>query len=88
MSSTPIPFKILLDGSASFKYGSLTNSSQEARDKAIEVNTQSIDNGKILGSKGLTVWVGDGGNFPGQMSFSKVIRKIYRLDEKDLCSSS
>ena len=32
------------DGSASFKYGSLTNSSQEARDKAIEVNTLSIDN--------------------------------------------
>ena len=63
------------DGSASFKYGSLTNSSQEARDKAIEVNTQSIDNGKILGSKGLTVWVGDGGNFPGQMSFSKSLER-------------
>ena len=78
------------DGSASFKYGSLTNSSQEARDKAIEVNTQSIDNGKILGSKGLTVWVGDGGNFPGQMSFSKSLeryidsmKKIYAHLPKD-----
>ena len=32
------------DGKETFKYGSLTNSSSLIRDKAIEVNTQSIEN--------------------------------------------
>ena len=63
------------DGKETFKYGSLTNSSSLVRDKAIEVNTKSIENGNALGSKGLTVWIGDGGNFPGQMSFSKSLER-------------
>ncbi len=78
------------DGKETFKYGSLTNSSSLIRDKAIEVNTKSIENGKALGSKGLTVWIGDGGNFPGQMSFSKSLeryidsmKKIYDYLPKD-----
>ena len=78
------------DGKETFKYGSLTNSSSLIRDKAIEVNTKSIENGKALGSKGLTVWIGDGGNFPGQMSFSKSLeryidsmKKIYAYLPKD-----
>ncbi len=78
------------DGKETFKYGSLTNSSSLIRDKAIEVNTQSIENGKALGSKGLTVWIGDGGNFPGQMSFSRSLeryidsmKKIYTYLPKD-----
>ena len=78
------------DGKETFKYGSLTNSSSLVRDKAIEVNTKSIENGKALGSKGLTVWIGDGGNFPGQMSFSKSferyidsMKKIYAYLPED-----
>ncbi len=78
------------DEKETFKYGSLTNSSSLVRDKAIEVNTKSIENGKALGSKGLTVWIGDGGNFPGQMSFSKSLeryidsmKKIYAYLPKD-----
>ncbi len=78
------------DGKETFKYGSLTNPSSLIRDKAIEVNTKSIENGKALGSKGLTVWIGDGGNFPGQMSFSKSLeryidsmKKIYAYLPKD-----
>ena len=63
------------DGKETFKYGSLTNSSSLIRDKAIEVNTKSIENGKALGSKGLTVWIGDGGNFPGQISFSRSLER-------------
>ena len=63
------------DGKETFKYGSLTNSSSLVRDKAIEVNTKSIENGKALGSKGLTVWIGDGGNFPGQISFSRSLER-------------
>ena len=78
------------DGKETFKYGSLTNSSSLIRDKAIEVNTKSIENGKALGSKGLTVWIGDGGNFPGQISFSRSLeryidsmKKIYAYLPKD-----
>lgn len=78
------------DGPETFKYGSLTNSSSAIRDRAIEVNIQSIESGKALGSKGLTVWIGDGGNFPGQMSFSKSLeryidsmKKIYATLPKD-----
>ena len=78
------------DSSESFKYGSLTNASSAARDKAIEVNQRAIDNGRILGSKGLTVWIGDGGNFPGQISFSRSLeryidsmKKIYSYLPKD-----
>ena len=74
------------DGKETFKYGSLTNSSSLVRDKAIEVNTKSIENGKALGSKGLTVWIGDGGNFPGQMSFSKSFERY--IDSMKKSSSS
>ena len=77
-------FQDIDDGLETFKYGSLTNSSATVRDMAIEVNLQAIENGKILGSKGLTVWIGDGGNFPGQISFSRSLdryvdsmKKIY-----------
>jgi L-rhamnose isomerase/sugar isomerase len=76
-------------GPETFKYGSLTNSSSAIRDRAIEVNIQSIESGKALGSKGLTVWIGDGGNFPGQVSFSKSLeryidsmKKIYAALQK------
>ena len=67
-----------------FKYGSLTNTSASIREAAVQVNIEAIENGKILNSKGLTVWIGDGGNFPGQMSFSRSLdnymdsmKKIY-----------
>jgi len=59
----------------SFKYGSLTNANQFVREKAIEVNVNAIKAGIALESKGLTVWVGDGGNFPGQISFSNSLNR-------------
>jgi L-rhamnose isomerase/sugar isomerase len=49
-----------------YKHGSLTSLSAEARAQAVEHNIECIEIGKSLGSKGLTVWVGDGSNFPGQ----------------------
>ena len=36
------------------------------REQAVAHNIDCIELGKTLGSKGLTVWVGDGANFPGQ----------------------
>jgi len=53
----------------SYKFGSLSNTSQAVREQAIEHNIECIEWGKILGSKALTVWVGDGSNFPGQQHF-------------------
>ncbi len=49
-----------------YKYGSLTSQSAAAREQAVAHNIDCIELGKTLGSKGLTVWVGDGANFPGQ----------------------
>lgn len=54
----------------SFKFGSLSHSSELTREQAIKINIESIKKGIELGSNGLTVWIGDGGNFPGQNSFS------------------
>jgi L-rhamnose isomerase/sugar isomerase len=51
----------------SYKFGSLTHPDPGVRRQAVEHNIECIETGKILGSKSLTVWIGDGGNFPGQI---------------------
>jgi L-rhamnose isomerase/sugar isomerase len=50
----------------SYKYGSLTHSDAATRAQAVAHNIECINAGKQLGSKALTVWIGDGANFPGQ----------------------
>ena len=55
----------------SYKFGSLSNEKKPARNQAIEHNIECIEIGKTLGSKALTVWIGDGSNFPGQVNFTK-----------------
>lgn len=59
----------------SFKYGSLTHSDPAVRAVAIEHNLQCIEWGKILGAKELTVWIGDGSNFPGQQDFTRALER-------------
>jgi len=54
----------------SYKYGSLSHVSAATRQQAIDHNIGCIEFGKKLGSKALTVWVGDGSNFPGQVNFA------------------
>jgi L-rhamnose isomerase/sugar isomerase len=49
-----------------YKFGSLTAQSAAAREQAVAHNIECIELGQALGSKGLTVWVGDGSNFPGR----------------------
>src|SRR5215467_1272504 len=51
----------------SYKFGSLTHPDPAVRRQAVEHNIECIEIGKLLGSKALTVWIADGGNFPGQM---------------------
>jgi len=50
----------------SYKFGSLTSNSAAVRAQAIAHNIDCIEVGQAIGSKALTVWVGDGANFPGQ----------------------
>ncbi len=53
----------------SYKYGSLSNTSQAVREQAIQHNLEVINIGNKLGSKSLTVWLADGSCFPGQNNF-------------------
>ncbi len=57
----------------SYRYGSLSNLEKEVRDQAIEHNKNVIEIGKKLGSKGLTIWLADGSNFPGQRNFQNAL---------------
>jgi len=59
----------------SYKYGSLAHSQSAMREQAIAHNIEVIELGKKLGSKALTVWVGDGSNFPGQQHFSNAFAR-------------
>lgn len=53
----------------SYKYGSLSHADGAVRKQAIEHNIECIEIGQKIGSKALTVWVGDGSNFAGQSNF-------------------
>jgi len=51
--------------------GSLSSQDAGAREQAVAHNIECIEIGRQLGSKDLTVWVGDGTNFPGQQDFTR-----------------
>jgi L-rhamnose isomerase/sugar isomerase len=69
----------------SYKFGSLTHTDAAVRRQAVEHNLQCIELGQKLGARSHTVWIGDGGNFPGQVHFRGALeryldslRAIYR----------
>ena len=64
-------FQDQVDQEHSYKYGSLSHANKATRQQAIDHNIECIEYGKALGSKALTVWVGDGSNFPGQVNFTR-----------------
>lgn len=59
------------DQGRSYKFGSLSHTDAATRQQAIEHNLECIEIGRQIGSKALTVWIGDGSNFPGQTSLSR-----------------
>jgi L-rhamnose isomerase / sugar isomerase len=59
----------------SYKYGSLSHTDAAVRKQAIEHNIECIELGKKIGSKALTVWVGDGSNFAGQSNFRHALER-------------
>lgn len=77
-------FQDQIEQEFSYKYGSLSHSNPQVRRQAIKHNLECIEIGKQIGSKALTVWVGDGSNFAGQINFRtalefylEAMREIY-----------
>ncbi|HEX5161831.1 MAG TPA: L-rhamnose catabolism isomerase, partial [Steroidobacteraceae bacterium] len=59
----------------SYKYGSLTHTDPAVRAQAVALNIDCIGAGRKLGSKALTVWIGDGANFPGQSHLGRAFER-------------
>ena len=59
------------DQAHTYAHGSLSSQDAGARAQAGEHNIECIEIGRQLGSTDLTVWVGDGTNFPGQQDFTR-----------------
>ncbi len=64
-------FQDQADQKHSYKFGSLSHANAATRQQAVEHNVECIEIGKAIGSKALTVWIGDGSNFPGQTNFTR-----------------
>ncbi len=74
----------------SYKFGSLSHADAGTRRQAVEHNLECIEIGETIGSKALTVWIGDGTNFPGQADFTRsferyldAMREIYAALPED-----
>jgi L-rhamnose isomerase/sugar isomerase len=59
----------------SYKFGSLTHPDPAVRRQAVEHNIACIEIGKTIGSKALTVWIADGGNYPGQLHHRRALER-------------
>jgi L-rhamnose isomerase/sugar isomerase len=58
-----------------YKFGSLSHTDKAVRDQAIAHNIECIEIGEKIGSKALSVWIGDGSNFPGQANFTRAFER-------------
>jgi L-rhamnose isomerase/sugar isomerase len=56
-----------------YKYGSLCNPSAAIREHALAHLLDSIEIGKALGSRDVSLWMADGSNYPGTQSIRKRI---------------
>ncbi len=59
----------------SYKFGSLTHTDPAVRRQAVEHNLHCLELGRRLGARSHTVWIGDGGNFPGQVHFRRALER-------------
>jgi len=57
----------------SYQFGSLSHTDAAVRRQAIEHNLECIEIGCRLGARSHTVWIADGGNFPGQIHFRRAL---------------
>jgi L-rhamnose isomerase/sugar isomerase len=58
---------------AEYKYGSIANPSAEIRGKALAHLLDSVEIGRELGSKDVSLWIADGSNYPGTQSVRRRI---------------
>ncbi len=63
---------------AEYKFGSIANPSAEIRGIALQHLLDSVEIGKALGSKEVSLWIADGSNYPGTQS---VRRRIEWMQE-------
>jgi L-rhamnose isomerase / sugar isomerase len=63
------------DQKHSYKYGSVSHTDAATRAQAVAHNLDCIRIGQQLGSKALTLWVGDGANFPGQQHLVRAFER-------------
>src|SRR5580692_6122852 len=61
-----------------YKYGSIANPSAEIRGNALAHLLDSVEIGRELGSKDVSLWIADGSNYPGTKS---VRRRIEWMQE-------
>ena len=54
-----------------YKFGSICNPSADIRAKALAHLIDSVEIGKALGSKDVSLWVSDGSNYPGTQSMRR-----------------
>jgi L-rhamnose isomerase/sugar isomerase len=70
------------DQKLSYKYGSLSHTDAATRAQAVAHNIDCIEAGKKLGSKALTVWIGDGTNFPGQSHLGRQFERYLEAQKQ------
>lgn len=75
-------FQDQTDQSLSYRHGSLANARSDIRAQAVAHNIECIEIGKALGSTALTVWIGDGTNFAGQQSLSRMFENYLSAMEE------
>jgi L-rhamnose isomerase/sugar isomerase len=67
----------------SYKFGSFSHTDAATRRQAVEHNLHVIEVGRSLGSRALSIWLGDGSNYPGQMhlrrSFDRVLDSLEKV---------
>jgi len=70
----------------SYKFGSLAHTDPAVREQAIEHNLEVMSFGQAIGSRALTIWIGDGADYPGQVhlrrSLDRVIESMARVYAK------
>jgi L-rhamnose isomerase / sugar isomerase len=59
--------------SQEYKYGSIASPSDEVRRAAIAHLIESVEIGRALGTRDVSIWVSDGSNYPGTQSIRKRI---------------
>ncbi len=59
--------------SQEYKFGSIANPNPEIRKLALDHLLESVEIGRALGSRDISIWVSDGSNYPGTQSISRRI---------------